>query len=78
MEHELGGMFQVAHGAGLAAIWASWARYVYQEKPERFARYARNVWDIREADDIKAALAGIDATEKFFKEIDMPINLHEL
>lgn len=78
LEHELGGMFQVAHGAGLAAIWASWARYVYQEKPERFARYARNVWDIREADDIKAALAGIDATEKFFKEIDMPINLHEL
>lgn len=32
LEHELGGMFQVAHGAGLAAIWASWARYVYQEK----------------------------------------------
>lgn len=78
LEHELGGMFQVAHGAGLAAIWASWARYVYQEKPERFARYARNVWNIHEADDIKAALAGIDATEKFFKEIDMPINLNEL
>ena len=24
MEHELGGMFDVAHGAGLAAIWGSW------------------------------------------------------
>ena len=24
IEHELGGMFDVAHGAGLAAIWGSW------------------------------------------------------
>ena len=27
IEHELGGMFDVAHGAGLAAVWGSWARY---------------------------------------------------
>ena len=26
LEHEIGGMFDVAHGAGLAAIWGSWAR----------------------------------------------------
>ena len=26
LEHELGGMFDVAHGAGLAAVWGSWAR----------------------------------------------------
>ena len=30
MEHELGGLFDVAHGAGLAAVWGSWARYVYR------------------------------------------------
>lgn len=78
LEHELGGMFQVAHGAGLAAIWASWARYVYKEKPERFARYARNVWNIAEEDEDQAALAGIEATENFFMEIDMPVNLHQL
>ncbi len=28
LEHELGGMFDVTHGAGLSAIWGSWARYV--------------------------------------------------
>ena len=28
LEHEIGGMFDVAHGAGLTAIWGSWARYV--------------------------------------------------
>ena len=42
LEHELGGMFDVAHGAGLAAVWGSWARYVYKEKPARFAQFAAN------------------------------------
>ena len=31
MEHELSGMDEkIAHGAGLSALWASWARYVYE------------------------------------------------
>ena len=46
LEHELGGMFDVAHGAGLAAVWGSWARYVYKEKPERFAQFAVNVMGV--------------------------------
>ena len=36
LEHELGGMFDIAHGAGLAAIWGSWARYVLKTKPLPF------------------------------------------
>ena len=31
LEHELSGMFDVTHGAGLAAIWPSWARYTMHE-----------------------------------------------
>ena len=30
IEHELGGLFDVTHGAGLAAVWGSWARHVYK------------------------------------------------
>lgn len=78
LEHELSGMFQVAHGAGLAAIWGSWARYVYKEQPSRFAQYARNVMGISEEDDTACALAGIEATEQFFKEIGMPTSIHEM
>lgn len=78
LEHELGGMFDVAHGAGLAALWGTWARYVVSSNPSRFARYARRVWDVSEADDLKAALAGIAATETFFREIGMPVSLEEL
>ena len=79
MEHELGGMFDVAHGAGLAAIWGSWARYVYLENPERFAQFATNVFHIPCGIDFeKTALAGIEAMEDFFRSIKMPTNLREL
>ncbi len=78
LEHELGGMFDVAHGAGLAAVWGTWARYVCEANLPRFARYARRVWDVAEADDKKASLAGIAATEDFFREIGMPTSLTEL
>ena len=71
-------MFDVAHGAGLAAVWGAWARYVCEANLPRFARYARRVWDVAEADDKKASLAGIAATEDFFREIGMPTSLTEL
>lgn len=80
LEHELGGMFDVAHGAGLAAIWGSWARYVYKENPERFAQFATNVFDIPYdgADFEKTALWGIEAMEDFYRSVQMPTNLREL
>lgn len=79
LEHELGGLYDVAHGAGLSAIWGSWARYVYLENPERFAQFATNVFDIPCFSDFeKTALAGIEAMEDFFRSIKMPTSLHEL
>ncbi|MCD7866708.1 MAG: iron-containing alcohol dehydrogenase [Clostridiales bacterium] len=79
LEHELGGAYDVAHGAGLAAIWGSWARYVYRENPERFAQFAANVFDIPGGRDFeKTALAGIQAMEDFFRSIEMPVSLSQL
>lgn len=79
LEHELGGLYDITHGAGLAAIWGSWARYVYDVNPERFAQFATNVFDIPCGLDFeKTALAGIEAMEDFFRSIKMPVSLHEL
>lgn len=79
LEHELGGLYDVTHSAGLAAIWGSWARYVYDVNPERFAQFATNVFDIPCGLDFeKTALAGIEAMEDFFRSIKMPVSLHEL
>ncbi len=79
LEHEMGGMFDVAHGAGLAAVWGSWARYVYQNCMPRFVRFARNVMGV-EADlsDDAAALRGIELMEDFFCSIHMPTCFSEL
>ena len=74
----LSARYDYTHGATLSAVWGSWARFLYKDALQRFARYARNVWDINENDDENAAIAGIDATETFFKEIDMPVSLREL
>lgn len=80
LEHELGGLYDVAHGAGLAAIWGSWARYVYKNCLPRFKRYAINVMGIapNAGSDEEIALKGIEAMEDFYREIKMPTNLREL
>lgn len=79
LEHELGGLYDVAHGAGLAAIWGSWARYVYKNCLPRFKRYAINVMGIpATGTDEEIALKGIEAMEDFYREIKMPTNLREL
>lgn len=79
LEHEIGGLFDVAHGAGLAAIWGSWARYVYRDCLSRFRKFAVNVMGVAETgSDEEIALRGIEAMEDFYRQIHMPTNLHEL
>ncbi len=79
LEHELGGLYDVAHGAGLTAVWGSWARYVYRDCLPRFRRFAVNVMGIApEGTDEEIALKGIEATEDFFRRIHMPVDLREL
>lgn len=81
MEHELSGMYpQIAHGAGLSALWPSWARYVCAAWPERFAQYAVRVWNLEMnfENPMETALAGIKVTEDYFKSLDMPTNIRDL
>ena len=78
LEHDLGGVYDIAHGAGLAAVWGSWARYVYKENPRRFAQFAENVFGIKKiGTDEEVAIKGIEAMENFYKDIEMPISISE-
>lgn len=77
LEHEMGGMFDVAHGAGLAAVWGSWARYVHKDCLHKFISFANEVIGI-EGNDESTALKGIEALEGFFTYIDMPINMTQM
>ena len=80
IEHELSGLFDVSHGAGLAAVWGSWARYTRNENLPRFARFAHNVMsiDTTNMSDMEASEAGIKAMEQFFRSIGMPTDIHTL
>ena len=87
IEHELGGMFDVAHGAGLAAVWGSWARYVYKTNPGRFAQFGEKVFEVNvsqtntDSDTTSTdatALAAITAWETWCHSIGMPTSLTEL
>ncbi|MCI6547347.1 MAG: iron-containing alcohol dehydrogenase [Coriobacteriaceae bacterium] len=80
IEHEMGAMFDVAHGAGLTAIWSSWAKYVIHVDPERFAQFAVNVWGVQNDfhDPMATGLRGIEAWDQWCHAIGMPTSLHEL
>ena len=80
IEHELSAFYDITHGVGLAIITPRWMRYILSEKTvDRFVNYAKNVWNIPEEDD-KFAMAnkGIDATENYFKQCGIPMNLGKL
>ena len=82
LEHELSALFGVTHGAGLAAMWGTWARYVMQDETNvpRFVRYAVNVMGVENdfTDPKATALRGVEATEQFYRAIGMPTNIPEL
>lgn len=80
LEHEISGMFNVTHGAGLAAVWGSWARYVYKSNPNRFMQFAANVLQIpcNLSQPEQAAMEGVRGLEAFFRCLDMPTSINGL
>lgn len=81
LEHEVSGMYPaVAHGAGLAALWCSWARYVYRYNVQRWLQFAERVWnlDINFEHPEEAIECAISMQEQYYREIGMPTNLREL
>ena len=72
IEHELSAEFDVAHGAGLAAVWGSWARYVLDTDPQRFVKLGECLFG--ESDPVRT----IEKMEEFFRSIGMPTDIKGL
>jgi len=80
MGHELSSKYDMTHGVTLALLTPAWMRHTMSAAPEHlpiFARFARNVMEVREEDDAQAAEAGVKALEAFYAAIRMPANLRE-
>lgn len=81
MEHELSAYYDITHGVGLAILTPRWMRYILKKDPScswRFAKFARNIWNLQGDDESALALAGIDALENFFRSTGLPMSLSEL
>jgi alcohol dehydrogenase len=80
LEHELSGLYDVAHGAGLAVMFPAWMKYVLQHDIMRFAQFAVRVWDCEMdfQNPEKTALQGIERYEQFVSSLGMPIRFAEL
>ena len=73
LEHELSGMYDgIAHGAGLAALFPSYARFVYKSNIERWTKFSEYLFGTSDV------LTAIEKQEDFYKTIGMPTNLKEL
>jgi len=80
IEHELSGLYDCAHGAGLAVIMPAWMEYVMNHNIMRFAQMAVRIWGIpmNFENPEYTAKAGITAFRRFLHDIGMPINFEEL
>ena len=80
IEHELSGMYDVAHGAGLAVIMPSWMEFVMSHNVMRFAQMAVRVFGCQmnfENPEVTAK-EGIRAFRSFLHSIGLPVNFAEL
>lgn len=80
MEHQLGAYTDCNHGAGLAVLHPTYYRHIYKDGLAKFKRFATEVWNISPdgKTDEEIARAGIDALERFIREIGLPATLQEL
>ena len=80
LEHELSGLYDVAHGAGLAVMFPAWMKYVMHHDVMRFAQFAVRVWgcEMDFQNPEKIALQGIECYEQFVSSLGMPIRFAEL
>jgi len=79
IEHELSGIYDIAHGAGLAIVFPAWMKYVYKTNVDRFVQFAVRVWKVEQdfANPEKTVLEGIARMEDFFRSIGLPVRLSE-
>lgn len=80
IEHELSGIYDVAHGAGLTTVIPAWMTYVYKENMQKFVQFGSRVFDIEPEYEFPedAAQEAIARLKGFYHSVGLPVNLKEL
>jgi alcohol dehydrogenase YqhD (iron-dependent ADH family) len=77
IEHEISGIYDVAHGAGLAVVFPAWMKHVLHHDLDRFVQWAVRVWNV-EMDVFNpeaVARQGIARMEAFFQSLGLATTL---
>lgn len=75
--HEITALYGLDHGQSLAVILPRLWQARKQDKANKLAKLAREVFDCKESDDLKATDCAIQKTEEFFKSLGMKTKLAE-
>jgi len=77
--HAIGALYDLTHGVILAIVFPNWMKYVMEQDIDKFAEYAKNVWNIPAGGDKRdMAHLGIEKTREFFCSLGMPMKLSEV
>lgn len=72
MEHQLGAYTDCNHGQGLAVIHPAYYRHIIKDAPEKFTRFAKEVFGVDTPE------AGVDALEDFIRKCGLPTKMSQL
>lgn len=75
--HSLSNFYDTPHGAAMSVTILATLRYYLKEHTAKYAQFAREVFGVRDKDDMIAACAGIAALEAWFQKIGAPTTLSE-
>jgi len=67
IEHAMGALYNVPHGAGLAVVLPAWMTSIKKQRPERFERFAKKLFGVSDAD------TGIAKLTEWFSSIGAPV-----
>jgi hypothetical protein len=78
IEHSLSALYDIPHGAGLAAILPGWLDYFTETEPVRLAAFGKRVFHLQgEQDGNLAAATGV-CLRHWLKDIGVPCSLTDL
>ena len=79
IEHSISGLFDIAHGVGLAIITPNWLKYVAKIKPEKIIKLGERVFKLSKdsMNDIEYCNLVAEKFKEFFQKIGIETTLGE-
>ena len=74
----LSGIYNTAHGTGLAIIFPAWLKYVSKTKPSKVLQFATEIMGAEGKTSEEIISNGIKKLERFYKSLNLPVTLAEM